>query len=119
MRDEVAVHDDGWRHTADRATLYADPTTTARKAKLRAALAALPAGAPVLDFGCGRAEFTVFLCALDFAAVGIDASPSAVNYNRHDFPEVPFHVVAPGERAPFADASFSAVWCSEVVEHVY
>src|SRR4051794_20593040 len=117
MQTPESMHDDGWRGTADRGSLHADPTTAERERKLRAALAPLGPGASVLDFGCGRGHFTVFLAGLGYRAAGVDLSPAAVALNRSDFPNLTFEVVAADRPTPFAEASFDAIWSSEVIEH--
>lgn len=119
MHDPQSLHDTGWKDSTDRAKLYKDPTTPAREAKLKAALTSLPQGARVLDYGCGRAEFTDYLASLGFGAVGIDLSPEAIRLNQADFPAMEFLTVAADKPAPFPDGSFDAIWCSEVIEHVY
>jgi SAM-dependent methyltransferase len=119
MSDPVRLHDEGWQHTADRSSLYKDPTTPQRQAKLRRGLAELGANLNVLDYGCGRGEFTQFIASLGHRAVGLDISEKAVEYNRQDFPDIPFVLSSPGSPAPFADGSFDAIWSSEVIEHVY
>ena len=119
MKNSLALHDEGWQATADRAQLYRDPTAPERKKKLAAALAALAKGSRVVDFGCGRAEFTEYIASLGFKAVGVDLSPAAVELNRRDFPQLEFVVADLDQPAPLADQYCEALWCSEVIEHVY
>lgn len=119
MHDPKTLHEAGWSHTADRSSLYRDPTTPGRRAKLAAALASTPKGARVLDYGCGRGEFTEYLAQLGFQATGVDLSEEAINFNRRDFPSLEWQPIFVDQPAPFDDGAFDAVWCSEVVEHVY
>src|SRR5262245_29184235 len=90
MHDLVSMHDEGWRLTRDRASLHKDPTTPQRREKLRRCLADLAPGAWVLDYGCGKAEFTEFLASLGFQAFGLDISPQVTAFNRQDFPDLTF-----------------------------
>lgn len=119
MADLKGLHDAGWAQTADRAALYADPTTPARKSRLRRYLADLPPKSRVLDYGCGRGEFCEFLRGIGFSVAGLDLSPVVIEYNRRDFPDMEFEVTEAGQPAQFPDESFDAIWCSEVIEHVY
>jgi 2-polyprenyl-6-hydroxyphenyl methylase/3-demethylubiquinone-9 3-methyltransferase len=119
MHTPVSFHNQGWETTADRSQLWNDPTTEARKRKLRNNLQVLARGEPVLDYGCGRGEFTKFLASLGFRATGIDISDQAVDLNRLDFPDLEFAHVEENTPAPYEDGSFAAIWSSEVIEHVY
>ena len=62
------------------------------------ALAALPAGARVLDLGAGAGEAVALLRSLGYAAEGIDLSPRSPLVERGDL-----------LRAPYPNASFDAV----------
>ncbi|MBQ3481026.1 MAG: class I SAM-dependent methyltransferase [Oscillospiraceae bacterium] len=61
-------------------------------------LAALPAGAAVLDMGAGAGETVELLRSLGFAARGIDLAPRSPAVEQGDL-----------LRAPFPDGSFDAV----------
>lgn len=61
-------------------------------------LAALPAGASVLDMGAGAGETLSLLHRFGYAAEGIDLSPSSAEVKRGDF-----------LCAPYPDSSFDAV----------
>jgi 2-polyprenyl-6-hydroxyphenyl methylase/3-demethylubiquinone-9 3-methyltransferase len=73
----------------------------------------------VLDYGCGRGEFTVYLASLGFRVAGLDLSSEAIRFNQQDFPQLEFVQVDGDEPAPFEDGGFDAIWSSEVIEHVY
>lgn len=90
-----------------------------RKALLKAALANLPHGAPVLDAGCGSGEFTAFLADLGFSVTGVDISAAAVARAQQRCPAARFEVASLEARLPFAGEEFAAVWCSEVLEHLF
>ncbi len=93
-----------------------DPTTPARWRALRRALAHLPAGAKVLDFGCGSGLFSGKLIGEGYEVTGVDISETALALARERFPEGGFANVA-DESWRIAD-SFDACWCSEVLEHL-
>lgn len=96
-----------------------DPTTAARKSKLRGALASLQPGAFVLDLGCGRGEFSSFIKELGFKPTGADLSSKVVDFCRSKHPDISFAAMDSPDRLPFGNGSFSAVWSSEVIEHVF
>jgi SAM-dependent methyltransferase len=90
-----------------------------RKALLKAALANLPRGASVLDAGCGSGEFTAFLAGLGFSATGVDISAAAITRAQQRYPGVHFEVASLEAGLPFANEEFAAIWCSEVLEHLF
>jgi SAM-dependent methyltransferase len=73
------------------------------------ALTRLPAGARVLDLGCGRIGLRALEPALDIT--GVDLA---------ERPEYPGQFVRADAAAglPFADGDFDLVYCSSVIEHV-
>jgi 2-polyprenyl-6-hydroxyphenyl methylase/3-demethylubiquinone-9 3-methyltransferase len=73
-------------------------------------------GSRVLDVGSGGGFLTATLSDAGYHAVGIDPSMAAMR-GATSHVATPF-VVAVGERLPFADDTFEAVVCSEVLEHV-
>ena len=73
------------------------------------ALTRLPAGARVLDLGCGALGLRALEPAL--AITGVDLLP------RPDYPG-PFVQADAAEGLPFADDEFDLVYCSSVIEHV-
>lgn len=90
-----------------------------RKTLLRAALADIPKAAFVLDAGCGRGTFTAFLHERGFRMVGGDISRAALTFARQQHPHVPFAVASMEAPLPFRDEHFAAVWCTEVLEHLF
>jgi SAM-dependent methyltransferase len=90
-----------------------------RTALLQAALGDLSKDAPVLDAGCGRGTFTAFLHGLGFRMIGSDISRAALTFARQQYPQVPFAVASMEETLPFRDEYFAAVWCTEVLEHLF
>jgi 2-polyprenyl-6-hydroxyphenyl methylase/3-demethylubiquinone-9 3-methyltransferase len=90
-----------------------------RRALLRSALAELPAGAAVLDAGCGPGDFSAWIAGLGYRAVGVDLSSAVVAHARARHPGISFHAAELEQGLPFADGSFAAAWCSEVLEHLF
>jgi 2-polyprenyl-3-methyl-5-hydroxy-6-metoxy-1,4-benzoquinol methylase len=90
-----------------------------RKAKLKRALSELPSSAFLLDAGCGNGEFSLFLAQLGYKVVGIDISPVAVHHAKRIVPQGHLVVSAMEATLPFRDKIFSAVWCTEVLEHIF
>jgi 2-polyprenyl-6-hydroxyphenyl methylase/3-demethylubiquinone-9 3-methyltransferase len=70
----------------------------------------------VLDVGSGGGFLTATLSDAGYRAVGIDPSVAAVRGAASHV--AASFVPAAGERLPFADNTFEAVVCSEVLEHV-
>jgi 2-polyprenyl-6-hydroxyphenyl methylase/3-demethylubiquinone-9 3-methyltransferase len=60
-----------------------------------------------------------FLDGLGYEVVGVDISPSAIRFNKADLPNVTFRLIDPIKKLPFADGTVDAIWCSEVIEHLY
>jgi len=75
----------------------------------------LPAGSTVLDVGCGAQPYRPLVEESGFAYTGVDwpssihAAPESGRTVRHNLAETPW---------PFADASFDAILCTEVLEHI-
>jgi 2-polyprenyl-3-methyl-5-hydroxy-6-metoxy-1,4-benzoquinol methylase len=90
-----------------------------RKVLLQAALGDLSPEATVLDAGCGRGVFTAFLHTRGLQAVGIDLSGTAIALARQQYPKVHFAVTSVEEKFPFRDGQFDAIWCTEVLEHLF
>jgi 2-polyprenyl-3-methyl-5-hydroxy-6-metoxy-1,4-benzoquinol methylase len=87
-------------------------------ARLSFLLAHAPAGARVLDVGCGEGWFTGALARAGREAVGIDVAQEPLRRARAREPELDVRLVPPEGRWPLEDVSFDAVWAGEVVEHV-
>ncbi len=80
-------------------------------------LGALPAGARVLDVGCGDGSFAGALAQRGVEVVGTDVSAVALARAQARVPQVAF-VACEEARLPFAARSFSVAWLGEVLEHV-
>jgi len=72
-------------------------------------LTRLPAGARVLDVGCGKLGLRAFEPGLDITGVDLLQQP--------DYPG-PFVHADAATRLPFADGEFDLVYCSSVIEHI-
>ena len=90
-----------------------------RQARLRVTLARLPRGAKILDAGCGSGVFTNFFTTCGYDALGIDVSANGIQHARVQYPQLRFEVASLQERLPFDDGAFQAVWCTEVIEHLF
>jgi 2-polyprenyl-3-methyl-5-hydroxy-6-metoxy-1,4-benzoquinol methylase len=90
-----------------------------RQAKLHKALQGLPSGSPVLDAGCGKGEFSFYLAQLGYQVTGIDISEVAVEKARQSTPQGHFETASLDTKLPFPAEQFAAVWCTEVLEHLF
>ncbi len=90
-----------------------------RKSLLRNALLRLPKGQRVIDVGCGNGDFVTYLHELGFQAVGLDISIRAVRKARSQRANGSYVVASLEEGLPFANSSFGAIYCSEVLEHLF
>ena len=75
------------------------------------AAAGFPAGARLLDIGCGTGREAFALHAMGFRVTGVDISEAAIEMARRNVPGAVFHVTD-GENLPFEDAAFDVaiVW---------
>ena len=88
------------------------------KEKLRRALNGLPIGTCVLDAGCGKGDYSIFIRNLGYKVTGLDISPTAINIARVVIPDIHFEIGSLEDDLPFKANEFAAVWCSEVMEHL-
>lgn len=79
----------------------------------------LPAGAPILEVGCGDGAFTTELARYSPFVTALDLSASQIEENRRRFPGISFAQHDVAEPLPFPDAAFDVAWCSEVLEHLF
>jgi len=79
-------------------------------------LSGLPAGARVVDLGCGSGVFTELLRQTGYAAVGLDISPKLVALGRVKYPGLDL-IEGDAENLPFETASLDGVLLSGLVHH--
>jgi SAM-dependent methyltransferase len=77
----------------------------------------IPAGARVLDAGCGRSLFTEIKPEWPFALVAADVDHALLKSRQDEFPQVRW-AVASAHPLPFRDASFDALFAGELIEHL-
>jgi 2-polyprenyl-3-methyl-5-hydroxy-6-metoxy-1,4-benzoquinol methylase len=81
-------------------------------------LAHVPAGARVLDVGCGEGRFAAVLARAQAEVVGIDVAAEPLRRARLRHPELDLRQLPVQGAWPLQDASFDVVWAGEVIEHV-
>ena len=79
----------------------------------------LASDAAILEVGCGDGSFTRSLAECSTRVTAVDISASQIERNARAYPEIRFvqHDVA--QPFPFANEAFDAIWCSEVLEHLF
>jgi SAM-dependent methyltransferase len=129
IESEQAFHD---RQAAERATTFRRAPAELRfddrdyldhETWVRPAFAKLGdvRGKRVLDYGCGHGMAAVVLARRGADVTAFDLSPGYVREAEQRAEANGIHVrftVADGERLPFADESFDAVWGSAVLHHL-
>jgi len=99
--------------------LIGDPAAVTTRPEFKAMwprLRALPKGSRVLDGGCGRGEFTVWLTRAGYPTLGIDISHAAIAELQSAYPDAEF-AVADIRETGFADQSFDAYFSWGTFEH--
>ena len=87
------------------------PGTNERLIDMFVRLSGLPAGARVVDLGCGSGVFTSLLQWRGYRCTGVDLSPKMIAIARAKFNDIEF-IEGDIEALPFADASFDGVLLS-------
>ncbi len=108
----------------DYAPPQGDPTSAQRMVLLETALRPILASPRtgsrcVLDAGCGDGAFLAFLRRLGFEVSGLELAEGAAFRARRRCPEAEVRVGSLEESLPFEDERFDAVWCTEVLEHLF
>lgn len=73
----------------------------------------------VLEIGCGDASFTKDLARFSRHVSAVDLSPQQIAQNQERYPEIQFRAHDLSEPLPFEENRFRAIWCSEVLEHLF
>jgi ubiquinone/menaquinone biosynthesis C-methylase UbiE len=90
-----------------------------RRSFLRDATLSLPKDQKVIDVGCGKGDFVRYLDELGFHAFGLDLSLEALHKARSTRANDSYVAASLEEGLPFSDGSFGAIFCSEVLEHIF
>jgi 2-polyprenyl-6-hydroxyphenyl methylase/3-demethylubiquinone-9 3-methyltransferase len=78
----------------------------------------VPAGARVLDVGCGEGRFTSELLRAGRETIGIDVAEEPLRRARAREPGIDVRLIPARGPWPLEDFSFDALWAGEVIEHV-
>jgi len=73
----------------------------------------------ILDFGCGSGIVANELKKAGYNVVGVDISQNAINETKRKYPDINFICVSVENKLPFEDKEFDAIYCTEVIEHIY
>jgi SAM-dependent methyltransferase len=76
------------------------------------------AGDRALDLGCGDGVLTAELQRAGADVTGVEVARAALVRAQARHPELRFELAEIDRPLPFADATFTLVWASEVIEHV-
>jgi SAM-dependent methyltransferase len=122
----VSGHDaDTAAHEWGSAPEFVGPRHEYRESLMRRRLLATRPGRRILNAGCGAGSMTLDLLGRGYEVTSVDASPAFVEHVRMRIDERfaslrPLPAVEVGDlhALRFADASFDAVVCGEVLEHL-
>jgi SAM-dependent methyltransferase len=94
------------------------PVVSARDDVVKMTAKYLPAGARVLEGGCGRANKVRAIADAGFDAVGIDFAERSVAQARRNYPGLDIRL-GDVRSLEFPDASFDGYWSLGVIEHFW
>ena len=72
-----------------------------------------------LEAGCGDASFTGAFSGFFEETHAIDISYAQIEENKKRYGNVVFQAHDLSQKLPFSDNHFDAIWCSEVLEHLF
>jgi ubiquinone/menaquinone biosynthesis C-methylase UbiE len=93
------------------------PDTNERIIDAFVRLSGLPAGARVVDLGCGSGVFTEVLQRRGYCCTGVDLSPKMIAIARNKFPKIEF-IEGDVEQLQFSDGRFDGVLLSGLIHHL-
>lgn len=88
------------------------------EARVAFLLGHVPAGARVLDVGCGEGRFAAALAEAGARVVAIDVAEEPLSRARALRADLDLRLVEPEGPWPLEDSSFDVVWAGETIEHV-
>jgi SAM-dependent methyltransferase len=86
---------------------------------MHAGLRDLPHASAILALGCEEAFMAPHLTEYAAAVTVLDTSGSQLGQLARRFPEISFLQYDPASRLPFADGTFDAVWCCQLLDRVF
>lgn len=101
-------------HVYEQANPEIDPTT---RAFALALASCMPAGAEMLDVGCGAGQCSALFASLGFVVTGVDISPVMLARARERSPRSSF-LEMDMRRLDFPDARFEGLWASAAFLHL-
>lgn len=78
---------------------------------VRSVSVSLPPGTSILDAGAGECAYKKYFSHCNYVSVDLAIGEEKWNYNNLDY-------IAPLDNLPFDDASFDAILCTQVLEHL-
>jgi ubiquinone/menaquinone biosynthesis C-methylase UbiE len=82
-------------------------------------LECIPPGQRIADIGCGTGGGAQLMQNAGHMVKGIDISPAAIEEARRRHPDISFLCCSLEDGCPLSDHTFDAVFCGEVIEHIY
>ncbi|MCH7713609.1 MAG: class I SAM-dependent methyltransferase [Chloroflexi bacterium] len=117
-RSPTDLHNQGWEGQGFN---WEHPWTPKKKRLALESLKELgqPETVRILDYGCGDAVMVQAFHDAGYQVEGTDISEVVINSNKEKLPHLNFKLTSPDSLAPYSDGSFDAIFCSEVIEHLY